>query len=101
MPSSSSRSRSHVLEQVVELEDEADVGAADARQVALALSGERRPRHDYLAVAGRLEPGDQVEQRRLAAARRAHDRGELAVGKHHVDASQRSHRGCVGPERLP
>ena len=68
----------HVLEGRVVLEDEADAALA------------RRRGRDVLAVdhhrAGvrRLEPGDDAQQRRLAAPARAEQRGQRAVGD--VDA---------------
>ncbi len=39
---------------------------------------ERRAGHDHLALAGQVETGEQVQQRRLAGAGRAGDGGELA-----------------------
>ena len=59
--------------------------------------------HD-LAVVGDVEAGDQVEQRRLAAARRAHDRDELAVAERrgrrraaHAPARARPRTSCAHP----
>ena len=43
-----------------------------------SVPGDLSPASDDLALVGRVEPGDEVEQRRLAAARRAHDGDELA-----------------------
>ena len=65
--------------QVVELEDEAH--AAGAIVGALAVGHRRRatPLDQDLAVVDRVEAGEAVEQRRLAAAARAHDRDHLAA----------------------
>ena len=70
--------RRSLVEQVEELEHEADVPAADMGQLGLVLAGERLAGEDDLAVARRLEPGDEVQQRRLPAPGRARDRDELA-----------------------
>jgi hypothetical protein len=43
----------------------------------------------HLAVGGRVEAGDQPQQRGLAAARRAEDRDHLARG--HVEGHVRQH----------
>ena len=56
------------------------------------LPGDRLAGDDDLAVVGGVETGDEVEQRRLAAARGAHDRDELAGASVEVDAAQRAHR---------
>ena len=58
------------------------------------------PASDDLAVVGEVEPGDEVEQRRLAAARRTHDRDELARRDVEVDAAQGAHRRELGLEGL-
>ena len=63
-------------QQVEELEDEADALAAEPREIVF------RHRRDVGAVDDdapgrrRVEPGEQPEQRRLAAARRAGDRDD-------------------------
>ena len=49
---------------------------------------------------GGVEAGDEVEQRRLAATRRAHDRDELARLHREVDAAQRAHGRALGLEVL-
>ena len=60
------------------LEDEADLRGPERARLVLAERGEIvAVEHD--AAAGRpVEPGEQAEQRALAAARRAHDRHEAA-----------------------
>ena len=62
----------HVLERRVVLEDEADV-ALLRRERRRVLAGE-----EDLAGVGRLEPGDDPEQRRLARAARPEERRERA-----------------------
>ena len=42
-----------------------------------------------MAAVGHRDPGQAVEQRRLARATRAHDRDDLAGGEREVDAAQR------------
>ena len=66
-------------DQVVELEDEADVAAAPAGELALRELRHVGAGHDHLARRGPVDAGDQVEQRRLARARRAHQGHELAL----------------------
>ncbi len=44
--------------------------------------------HDHLALGGAVEAGDQVQQRRLARARRAHQRQELALVHREVEVDQ-------------
>ncbi len=79
-------------QQVEELEDEADVLAAELRELVVA---ERRDlgagdRHG----AGRrlVEPREDVHERRLARAGRAHDRDELAALHVERDAAERVDR---------
>ena len=68
----------------------------------VSASCDSRQAGDFLAVehvraAGRaIEHAHDVEQGRLAAARRAHDRDELAVGDVEVDAVQRRRLDGVG-----
>jgi hypothetical protein len=67
---------------------------------SLALVCERLPREHDLAVARRVQAGDEVEQRRLAAARRSHDGDELPLADRQVDAAQRPHRCSLRLEGL-
>src|SRR5919201_1779165 len=55
-------------DEVEELEDEADVPAAETRPRLLVERGEVRAGDDHGARAGRVDPRDPVEQRRLARA---------------------------------
>ena len=54
--------------------------------------------HD-LALVGPVETGDEVQQRRLAAPRRSHDRDELARPDVEIRAPQRPDRGQLRLER--
>jgi len=73
-------------DEVVELEDEADVAAAPARQRALGQRADVGSVDHDLAGRGTIDACDQVEQRRLAGARRPHEREEFALGHAEVDA---------------
>ena len=64
----------HVLERGVVLEHEADA-APLRRDVRDVLAGD----HDRPRI-GRLEPGDDAQQRRLARPARSEQRGQRAVG---------------------
>ena len=75
-------------QQVVQLEDEADVARAPRREPParelvdpVAADGDR-------SFDRRVETAQQVEQRRLARARRPHQRQEVAFGNIEVDALQ-------------
>ncbi len=67
-----------VVEQVEELEDHPDPAAAEARRAGLAEPVDPRVGDGDRAARRPVEPGDQVQQRRLAAARRSHDRDGFA-----------------------
>ena len=71
----------HPLEQVEELEHDADVPAPHPRELVLAAARDELARDGDRALVGHVEPRDEVEQRRLAAARRAHQRHELPGGR--------------------
>ena len=82
-------------QQVEELEDEADVAAAQFRQLAVVHG------RDVLAVdlhgprRRAVEAGEQVHERRLARARRPHDRRELPAGDVDGHAAQRVDGGLA------
>ena len=76
-------------QQVVGLEDEADLAAAQQREVAVVEAVEARAGDLDPALGRPVEAGEDVQQRRLARARRAHDRGEAAAVERDVDAAQR------------
>ena len=82
-------------QQVEELEDEADVLTPQEREVVVGelrdvLAGDR-----HAALGRAVEAGEDVHQRRLAGARRAHDGGQLAGGDAEVDAAQRVDAGLA------
>src|SRR6185436_7461545 len=75
-------------QQVVELENEADVARAPFRELAggqavEALAGDRD-----LAAVRAIEATDQVQQRRLSRARGTHEREELAALDREIDRVQ-------------
>ena len=69
-----------------ELEDEPDSIAAESREPGFAESAEVGAGDGHASGARPVEAGDQVEQRRLAAAGWPHDRCELALfdGQRHA-----------------
>jgi hypothetical protein len=73
----------HVLEGGVVLEHEADLAAL--RRVV----GDLLVADDHGAGVGLLEPRDHAQQRRLAAAGRAEQRGQRAVGHGDADVVER------------
>ena len=75
-----------VVEQVEELEDEADVRAAEPGGSRLAEPVDADAVDRDLALRRPVEAADEVEQRRLAAAGRAHDRGDAAGLDVEIDA---------------
>ena len=83
-------------DEVEELKDEADLAAAQQRPGRLAELVDPAPAEMDLAGGGPVEPAEQVQQGRLAAARGPHDADELALGDRQVDAAQRRDRDAVG-----
>ena len=86
-----------VVEQVIALKDEADVPLL---QRGAILGGERvnrMPHQVVLAAPGAVVHAEDVEQRRLAGARRSHDRDELAWLDVERDAAQ--DEGLPSPDR--
>ena len=81
-----------VIEQVEELEDEPDVGPPEPRRAGLAETVDPDAGDLDLALGRAVEAADQVEQRRLAAARRTHDRGDPAGLDVEVDVVERGLR---------
>jgi len=84
-----------VGDEVEELKDEADLAAAQLRPGRLAELVDSAAAEVDLAGCGSVEPAEQVQQGRLAAARGAHDADELALGDRQVDAAQRRDRDAV------
>ena len=87
--------RRHSLEQVEELEDDADVLPAHDCQLALGLADECLASNRHFALVRHVEAGNDVEQRRLATARWSHHGDELAASDVEVGAAKRAHRGGV------
>jgi hypothetical protein len=96
----------HVLErgqrrqQVKGLEDEPDARSPQPRQVVLAQRGDVDAVDQDAPARGRVEPGDQPEQRRLAAAGRADDRDHPALGDRQVGGMQDRQRAAAARHGL-
>ena len=78
-------------DQVVRLEDEAQVAAADLRQLVVVQLRDVLPAQDVLPARGPVEAAQQVEQRALARAGVPHDGDEISLGKIDRHAAQRAH----------
>ena len=59
------------------------------------------PRQERIAVGGRQQAGEDLEEGRLAAAGRADDRHELAVAYGEIDVLKGHQRVGAAPEALP
>ncbi len=71
-------------QEIVGLEHEAAIDAGLAHHPAV---------EPHLARAGRFEPGDDAQERGLAAARGADDRDEFALGDRDADIAQHLEAG--------
>src|SRR5262249_27303048 len=71
--------------QIIELEDEADVGGAPARKLALGKAVDARARDRDLAGVRPVDAAEQVEQRGLARAGRPHHGDEVALRDRQVE----------------
>ena len=74
--------------QVEELEDEARLLAPQAGRLRVAQAADHLAVEHDLAAGGPVEPAEQLEQRALAGAGRAHQGHELAAADLERDASQ-------------
>jgi len=89
------RGQHHVVEdgelvkQVEELEDEAQSSPPVARQRGFAERADGDAVYADFAARGAVQSGDQVEQGGFAAARGAHDGGELPGGNAERDVRER------------
>ena len=83
--------RGEARDQVAELEDEADVLAPEVRELLVAPLGQGVIEVVHLARGGRVEPAEQVEERRLAAPRRDQQHHELARVELQRHLAQRDH----------
>ena len=79
-------------DEVERLEDEAQAVAPQPRQALVVEAGQLLPVDHDGARRRLVEPGEQVHQRRLPGARRAHDRRELPLRE-----SPASHRRARAP----
>ena len=82
--------RGGARQQMEGLEHEPDLAVADAGELVLRGVLDRLLVEAIGAGAGRVEAADQVHQRRLAAARGAHDGEVLALLDVEVDAGERA-----------
>ena len=95
------RERRGARDQVEALEDEADLAAAHARERRASSSVAHVDAVEPVPAARRhVEAADDVHQRRLARARRAHDRDEVAALDGQRDAAQRVHLDVADRVRL-
>ena len=86
-------------QQLEELEHDPHRRAAEAGERALGRTAERHAGHRDVTRGRAVDPADQVEQRRLAAAGFARDGDELAGSDVEIDlgeSRERSGRGGVG-----
>ena len=83
-----------------ELEDEADLLAAQPRQRVLVERRDVDAVDEDLPAGRRIEPGDEAEQRRLAAARRSDDREALPARHRQVERMQDGQRLSAALHRL-
>ena len=81
--------------QVVRLEDEADLVAAHLRELLLVQSGELDVAEEHLPRCERVESGDAMQQSRLAGTRRAHDRGVRPALEVDIDIVEGAHLGLA------
>ena len=86
--------RGQARHQIVELEHEADMVAAVERQRAVVEAAELMVGEPDLAGGGAVEAADDVEEGRLARARRPEDDHELARRRLEIDAAQGVHLRC-------
>jgi hypothetical protein len=75
-------------DEVKELEDEADLLATESGEAVFAELGDVDAVDQHVTRARRVQPGNQPEQRGLAAARGTDDRHELASGDVERDRMQ-------------
>ena len=75
-------------DQVEALEDQADLPVPDVRQLIVVEIADVDPVEQVPAVRRRVEAADQVHQRRLAAARAAHDRQVVAAVDPEIDVAE-------------
>src|SRR5262249_17860817 len=79
-------------DEVVRLEDEADLVASNDRELLLGARGDVDVTEQDATGRHAIEPGEAVQQGRLARAGRAHDRGVPAGGELDGDVVEGTHR---------
>ncbi len=88
-------------EELEELEDDADVGAAPAREGVLVEGVECRLADADVAACGAIEPGDQIEECRLARPRASREGDELAGMRAEGDVAEGDDRLAGGAGEVP
>src|SRR5262249_37723195 len=83
------RERVRARQEVERLEHEADPAVPHARELVVLHARHELAVQPVLAGAGRIETADEVHQRRLPRARRAHDRDVLVAADSDVHAAER------------
>jgi hypothetical protein len=86
-------------QQLEELEHDAHAAPAPRRELVVVQLVDAATGHGDAAGGGVVEPGDQVQERRLAAARAADDGHELARAHVEVDPGERVEAAGRGDER--
>ena len=92
--------RRQVRDQIVELEDKADVGAAVFHELPLVSGAHIAPVHRYGAGGYRVHTAQDVERRGLAGTRSAQDNGELTALDRKTRAVERVNAGIALAVRL-
>ena len=85
---------------MIELEDEADVPRPPAGQLPFRHLGDQLVADHDFALAGRVEPGDQVQQRGLARAAGPHQAEKLALRHVQGDAVEHVEPLAAAAEEL-
>ena len=90
-----------VGKQIEALEHEADLVPAQFGALGVAHGGQIVAVHQHFAPGSLRQAADHVEQRRLAAARRAHHRHGFAGHHLEIHAAQRRHFHLARAVELP
>src|SRR5579872_5160394 len=86
-------------DQVERLEDEAEGAQAQLGEVAVSERAEVAALEEHRAARRAVERAEELQQRRLAGARRPDDRDDLRVVDRQVDACERGNRRLAALER--
>ena len=92
--------RRELRQQMVELVDEAERAIAQPAAVRVAQRAHRLADDAHLAGRRLIETADELQQRRLARARRADDRDAIALRDGELDAAQHFDVAADVAERL-